>query len=310
MHFGRYTAGYLPQEHPGQTLVLAISVSGQVTRTTEALDLARQKGALAVAVTGNPAGPLAQAATAVVECSLPPANIEPTIVVPGLRSYVGSLLALYFCAIRLGEARGHLSRQAASELRRELANIGGAMARTAQLCDAESGRLVKEWSDASHFVFCGAGPHWGTALFAAAKIIEASGDPAVAQELEEWAHIEYFGREAGTPTIIISGGWDHDRTLEIATAAKAVGRRVAIIAPESGEVATRADRDALLPLGGAARDCFSPLLACLPAALLAARRAALLGEAYFRAFGGGRSIEGGGGISRIRDSHRIDKPFW
>jgi glucosamine--fructose-6-phosphate aminotransferase (isomerizing) len=30
-----------------------------------------------------------------------------------------------------------------------------------------------------------------------------------------------------------------------------------------------------------------------------------LGEPYFRGFGGGRSIEGGGGISRIRTSELV-----
>jgi glucosamine--fructose-6-phosphate aminotransferase (isomerizing) len=48
------------------------------------------------------------------------------------------------------------------------------------------------------------------------------------------------------------------------------------------------------------------LITCLPGALFAAYRAQLIGEPYFRGFGGGRSIEGGGGISRIRDSGQID----
>ncbi|MCA9924044.1 MAG: hypothetical protein KC421_16820, partial [Anaerolineales bacterium] len=64
--------------------------------------------------------------------------------------------------------------------------------------------------------------------------------------------------------------------------------------------------DALLPVAAPIRECFSPLLTCLPGTLFAAYRAQLLDEPYFRDFGGGRSTAGGGGISRIRDSHRID----
>ena len=44
---------------------------------------------------------------------------------------------------------------------------------------------------------------------------------------------------------------------------------------------------------------------CLPGIMLADYRAQLTGEPYFRAFGGGRSAEGGGGISRIRTSDRL-----
>lgn len=55
------------------------------------------------------------------------------------------------------------------------------------------------------------------------------------------------------------------------------------------------------------RECFSPLLTCLPGILFAAYRAQVMGEPYFRGFGGGRSAEGGGGISRLRDSQQISK---
>jgi len=59
------------------------------------------------------------------------------------------------------------------------------------------------------------------------------------------------------------------------------------------------------PLSGPVRECFSPMQACLPGLLLAAHRTELIGEAYFRGFSSGRSIEGGGGISRIRKSNRL-----
>lgn len=39
------------------------------------------------------------------------------------------------------------------------------------------------------------------------------------------------------------------------------------------------------------RECFSPLLTCLPGTLFAAYRAEQLGEPYFRGFRGGRSRE-------------------
>jgi len=54
------------------------------------------------------------------------------------------------------------------------------------------------------------------------------GDPALGQETEEWAHLQYFARAAATPTFIITAAdRDLSRATEVAVAAKAVGRRVA-----------------------------------------------------------------------------------
>lgn len=304
LQFGRYAAGYLPS---GAALVLAVSVSGQVSRTIEALELARAAGATSVAVTGDGNSPLARAAEIVLKTAVPPLPDElQGMVVPGTRSYVASQLALYVTAIHLGQERGHLPQAQANKLRHELAALAEQMEATIAAADPAAHEATAAWHDAASFVFCGAGPNYGTALFSAAKILEASGDAAVAQDTEEWAHLNYFARETATPTFLLSaGGRDEDRALEIAEAARAIGRRVAVVAPTGSDLAQTEHKDVLLPVAGPVRECFSPLLLCLPGALFAAYLAQLRDEPYFRGFGGGRSAEGGGGISRIRTSHRI-----
>ena len=309
MQFARYTVGYLPETGQGSNLVLAVSVSGAVSRTVEAMALARRAGATAVALTGSPDGPLRQAAELVLETAVPPLPAElQGQIVPGTRSYVASQLALYLTAVQLGEQRGHLTKAAANKLRRELAHTAELMAHTIAQSDKVTRQAAETWHDADQFVFCGAGPNYGTALFSAAKVLEASGDTAVAQDTEEWAHLQYFGRQVPTPTIFIgAGGRDESRALELVTAAKTIGRRVAVIAPQGSALAAHPDVDFLWETAVPTRECFSPLLTCLPGTLFAAYRAQLIGEPYFRGFGGGRSIEGGGGISRIRDSQQIEE---
>ncbi len=307
MQFARYAAGFLPESRHGTNLMLAVSVSGQASRTVEALAMARQAGATAVAVTGNPSSPLADAAEIVLKTAVPPLPDELAgMIVPGTRSYVASQLALYLAAIHLGQRRGHLTKTKANQLRRELADTADLMEQTIAASDPIARQLAQDWLDAGQFVFLGAGPNYGTALFSAAKLLEASGDTAVPQDTEEWAHLQYFAKQAGTPTFIISaGGWDESRALEVAAAAKRIGRRVAVIAPATSKIGQTADKEALLPIAGPVREAFSPLLACLPGVLFAAYRAEAIGEPYFRNFGGGRSKEGGGGVSRIRTSKRI-----
>jgi glucosamine--fructose-6-phosphate aminotransferase (isomerizing) len=286
MHFGRYITPNLPPN----SLVLAVSVSGLVSRTIEALDLAKQAGALTVAITA--VSPLTDDLKG--------------LIVPGARSYIASQLALYLLAIQLGQERGGLTKREANALRQELADTADHMEAIIAAGDPLFRQALFTWTDAQVFVFCGSGPNFGTALFSAAKLLEASGDSAVAQDMEEWAHLEYFARDPQMPTILISaGGRDQDRALEVATAAKAIGRSLAIIAPKDSDLAKSTDEGFFFPLNRPVRECFSPLQASLPGLLMAAHRAELIGEDYFRGFGGGRSIEGGGGISRIRKSHRL-----
>jgi glutamine---fructose-6-phosphate transaminase (isomerizing) len=306
MQFGRYTAPYLPGK-PTSNLLLAISVSGRVSRTVEALKLARRAGATTVALTGNPKSPLAQAAAHLLATAVPALHGQPGgAIVPGVRSYTASQLALYLCAIQLGATRRHLTTTEANNLRQTLRQTAERMAESMGAVEPVMRELAANWSDAQEFVYCGAGPSLGAALFSAAKLLEASGDTAVAQDTEEWAHLQYFGRHVATPTFLISGGRrDERRVQEVATAATAIGRRVAIIAQGDSALAQMAGEARLLPLAGPIRDCFSPLLTSLPGLLFAAYRAELLGERYFRAFSGGRSAQDGGGISRIRTSEQM-----
>jgi glucosamine--fructose-6-phosphate aminotransferase (isomerizing) len=81
---------------------------------------------------------------------------------------------------------------------------------------------------------------------------------------------------------------------------RAIGRHVVVVLPAQDD----AGAGAQLPYAPCP-EAFAPLVACVPGMLFAAHRAELLGEPYFRAFAGGRSIEAGGGISRIRTSELV-----
>lgn len=308
MTFGRYTAGFLPQTGPKTNLVIAVSVSGGVSRTIEALQLARKAGAVAVALTGSPDAPLAQVADKVFKTTVPPLPDElQGMVVPGVRSYLASQVALYSAAIRIGEVRGHLTTADADALRAELLGLADVLEATIQACEPVARDLMtQQWTDIPEFVFVGAGPLYGAAMFSAAKMLEASGDPAVAQDTEEWTHIQYFGARADTPTILLSAGdFDTDRMAEAARAAQSIGRRTVGVLPESA-TAIRQYVQHVLPVKGAVREAFAALVCSIPGELLAAERAAAIGAAYFRDFAGGRTVDWAEGASRIRDSHIQD----
>jgi glucosamine--fructose-6-phosphate aminotransferase (isomerizing) len=276
-------------------LVIGISVSGGVTRTIEGIMRAKARGLRTLAITSGAHTPIAQAAGAVLTTRVPDLPSADGVQVPGARSYLASLIMLFACALRIAEAR----RQSVATWRATLAGAADQMARTIALSDDAAYGWAEATRQATEFVFCGSGPNFGTAQFGAAKILEASGDSALGQDVEEWAHLQYCARAQATPTFLITARErDASRAAEVKVAMQAIGRQVIEVAPATAEALPD------LPFAPMP-EVYTPLVACIPVMLFAAHRAALLGEPYFRGFGGGRSIEGGGGISRIRTSELV-----
>ena len=306
--FSRYTAGFLPETGPNTNLVICVSVSGIVSRTIEAMDMARQAGAVTVALTGNPTGPLAQTAEHVFETAVPPLPDELSgMVVPGIRSYLASQIALLLAAIRIGEVRGNLTTAAADAERSQITDLADAVEGAIQACEPLVDDLVDRWKDAPLFEFVAAGPLYGVAMFSAAKVLEASGDAALAQETEEWSHLQYFASEPAPVILLSTNQFDAGRVAEVARAAQSIGRPIALVAPESAKD-IRQYVDTLLPIPRQIPERYASVVYSIPGELFAASRASALNAPYFRDFGGGRRVDWANGASAIYDSQRITAP--
>ena len=110
----------------------------------------------------------------------------------------------------------------------------------------------------------GGGPNYATALFGMAKFIEAAAYPAVGQELEEWAHEQYFCTKPGTYTVVIAPpGAATDRAREQLRAVRDVGgTAIAICASDDSE--TSALANFVLPVVGSGDEALSPIAYCTP----------------------------------------------
>lgn len=279
MKAGRYAAPYRLSHFPRNPLVFGISASGTVSRTREAIGLFKKHGAPTVAITGNPDSPLAQLAEKVLDCSIPEFPFA-----PGVRSYRMSLLALYLLAIRLGEVQDRYSQQEANALRQELRETADAIEATLEAVNETARALAEAVAEENSYVFVGDGPNFGTALFGAAKVIEATGCHAMGQETEEWAHLQYFSHvETATPTFLISPGYrGHYRVGELIEPLRRIGRTIVAITPQDDDlVASEAHWH--LPLLGAVREAFTPMVTPLATELFAAHLSDVQGRAFFRA---------------------------
>ncbi len=270
--------------HAAGKLVIGISASGEVARTIEALEVASVVGAHSLAITTSPESTLADVAERTLSIDIPAIPHG-----PGLISYLASMIMILGIANSL----------APSAARMELSHALDMLPLTLEAWKAEQeslGTRIAERVEGDALVILGGGPAYASALFGAAKVIEAAGAYAWGQDLEEWAHLEYFCASARMPTwLLTTGGRSASREAEVLAAAQRIGREVAVSRWEVGRGVSEIASEALSPLA-----LWAGPSAC--AAALAARQ----GEKPFRDFRGGRSVEEGGGASRIRSSARID----
>ena len=290
MQAARYHLADQPSDFPGASLstgipdfprnplTVAISVSGMVARTIEAAQMAKGKEALVVGITANPDSPLGQLSDHIIDCTIPPYPVT-----PGIRSYHTSLLVLYLLAIRLAEVFGKIGQEEGNNLRKELKGLADIIEKNIEALCQPAQALAKELKEHRNYVFVGHGPNFGTALFSAAKILEAAGLHAVGQDTEEWAHLEYWiNAEAATPTFVISpGGRGHKRASEIMVPMKRVGRSITAVVPEN-DTTVAPSAAHVLPIAGNVREMFSPMVYALAAELFSAYLYEEVGAEPFR----------------------------
>ena len=249
LDLARYLVRYLPPA----SAVLAISFSGKVGRTTEAALQAAAFGHPVVALTGSTDGQLAAAADRIL-----PIDVLTLGSSPGTSTYIGMLCTLIDLALRTSRTGGDGAIRGACE------QLPGQAAKTLDWCDAPASGAAARMASARFVTFLGAGPNEATARFGAAKLFEASQQIAVATNVEEWAHEEYFITRPGDPVIVVApAGAAYDRAAEILAELQFVQADATVISDT--EPPGQAGH---LRLAAGAPEELSPVLAALPLAQL------------------------------------------
>jgi glucosamine--fructose-6-phosphate aminotransferase (isomerizing) len=261
LEFSRYAVRYAPKN----SLVLAVSNSGRVSRTIEAIVQANFHGLMTVAATSNLKEGISQEAQHTIDLAYSERRFA-----PGTSSYMASLIVEYCLALYLAEISGRLAPDQVKEKLNVISQLSAPMQKTIDSNHAILEELVKKIDlSSSKIVFLGAGPNYGTAFFSMAKVIEATRHAAVGQELEEWAHEQYFTTDENTYTFLIAApGASIDRVREQIYAVKAMGS-TCVIACDPEDTGTSALADIVLPVAGSSDEILSPILYCIPTELLA-----------------------------------------
>jgi glucosamine--fructose-6-phosphate aminotransferase (isomerizing) len=205
----------------GQTVLVAISQSGETADLLEAVEVARARGATIVAVVNVPGSTLARLADYTL-----PVNAGPEKAVASTKATVGQIALLtllaYACAGRLPEGAALLDR-------------AGALIPCLLTDDrrAEVRALAARLRDADHLYIIGRGLHFPVALEAAIKVQEVSYIHAEGLAGGELKHYALALVGEGVPCVVLAGQ-DSSREAILSNAAevKARGGYIIGVAPD------------------------------------------------------------------------------
>jgi len=180
------------------TVVLAVSQSGETYDTLKAVDYARMKAATVLGITNVVGSTLTRVSRAyIVQQSGPEIGVAAT------KSYTAQLLVLAQLALKLAKIRGKLSQDEIDELKTNLYNIPDIVENILEKREDKVKEIAKKYAKEKLFIFLGRGISTATALEGRLKLLEISYTPSLAYPAGESKHGPISVIEKGTPTIFI-----------------------------------------------------------------------------------------------------------
>ncbi len=238
-----------------RTAVIALSSSGETTRTVEALLVAQSAGAFTIGLTNT------KGSTLDVE-SQNRMYIDATRVGWPTQSSTAALALLYNLAVLIGRQR---QSPLAGALAADFARIPLLMEQVLERVDGPIAEKAAAEAMRPLHLFSGAGPNWASAIIGSAKVKECTPDHATAIQVEEYHH--YNSQKKGEPLwLLVPSGPSIPRATETATDAhRWDGQLYAVTSDGETAFDDLADHTFFLP---PVHEFLSPLLYLLPAQLI------------------------------------------
>jgi glucosamine 6-phosphate synthetase-like amidotransferase/phosphosugar isomerase protein len=238
-----------------RTMVIALSSSGETTRTVEAVLVAQNAGAYTLALTNSPGSSIDQESENTLV-------IEATRVGWPTQSSSAALALLLRLATMVGMRRGAAG---ASTLHEKLTELPDTMAHILESIDAPIAEVAAAEAARHMYLFSAAGPAWAAAIVGAAKVKETTPDHALEIQVEEYHH--YNSQKPGEPLFLFAPtGPSVARAVYTGRDARRYGGRLYAVTTE-GEHAFDEDANQVLELPRIP-EVLSPLAYYLPAQMI------------------------------------------
>jgi len=233
-------------------LSVAISMSGTADRTNEAAEAVRSQGASVLALTNGSGGNLAKIAQSKISLEL--TDLAPFLT--GTAKYTASLLGLMLLS---QGAAGHGDDELVSIIRTLPDVVAGAEAFAQSQADRLAARPI------TGIRILASGCNLATADYGTAKFLKLVPLPITADDIEEFAHRQFWSTPADDLVIYIAANPIAARTATGSAAAlESMGMRTLAIDTPSCPVPTAGGRFTLPDIG----EAVSPLLTAIPVQFL------------------------------------------
>ena len=254
-----------------ETLVVALSQSGETADTLGAVKTARAKGSPIVGITNVVGSALAREATGVLYT-----HAGPEIGVASSKTFTATVVAVYLLGLWLGRRRGALPPEEGRKHVQALLELPRLMEATLELEPALA-NLARDVARSRDFLFLGRGISYPLALEGALKLKELSYLHAEGYAAGEMKHGPIALIDESLPVVaIVPRDSTYDRMMgNIEEVRARDGRIIAIAHAGDREIAAKADSVIAVP---PATDLLSPVLMAIPLQLLAYHVAVRLGR--------------------------------
>jgi glucosamine--fructose-6-phosphate aminotransferase (isomerizing) len=262
---------YQPQLAQPNTLVMAISQSGETADTLEAMRVARRSAdSHLVAIVNVVGSTIAREADGVLYL-----NAGPEIGVASTKAFTAQLTALLLVALYLGRARGWLSATEGKELIDELLVLP-ARIRQALRLEPRIRDIARIYADSSNFLYLGRGVNFPVALEGSLKLKEISYIHAEGYPAAEMKHGPIALIDEEMPVVFVAPTDPvYPKVVPNIQEVKArSGRVIAICTEGNDELRSLVDHQLWVP---AMPTFLSPLVTVIPLQLLAYHIAVLRG---------------------------------
>ena len=253
---------YSPPPLDGNTLVIAVTQSGETADTIAPTRWARQQGSPIVAVTNTVGSAITSEADAVMFL-----QAGPEIAVAASKTFVTQVTTLVVLAAAIAKARGALGAEQELELGTALRGLPDAAARTLEL-SAGVADLARRYVNSRGFMFIGRGYGLPCALEGALKLKEVSYIHAEGYAAGELKHGPISLLDAECPLVAVATrSRVYDKLASNVMEGRARDARVIAVATEGDAQIERFADDVLW--APETHEALSPVLAVIPLQLFA-----------------------------------------
>jgi glucosamine--fructose-6-phosphate aminotransferase (isomerizing) len=245
-----------------QTLVVAVSQSGETADTIGAVKAARLKGCPILTITNVVGSALAREATGTLYM-----HAGPEIGVASTKAFTTMIVAVYLLGLWLGRQRGASTAEDVRKRIRDLVEIPRLVEQTLEL-DGAIANLARHLSNASDFLYLGRGVQYPIALEGALKLKEISYIHAEGYAGGEMKHGPIALISDGLPVVALAPrDGSYERMLgNIEEVRAREGQVIAVVQQGDKLVASKAQHVIEIP---PCADLVAPILTVVPLQLLA-----------------------------------------